>query len=295
MGARHVAGLWRQHAVLGGGAEGALDLGDHLADRDRVVAAEVDDEVVVRDRRHAHERIDEVVDVGVVAKWPSLVEQLDRLAGGNTTGEGVDRKVGALTRPEHGEQPSHTDRQAGHRLMGMAQRFAGHLRRPVWRDRTASSLVLPEWQPIVDAIDRARRGEHEPCPVSGDVIDRVLEADHVCRHVGVGIRDGGAHAGASGEVEDDVRPRAVEGGAQPIGVRGGRLDQLEPRVALRRDEVAHLPVTGVEIVERIDRGHVPAIGQETVDEGAADEPGAAGDERAGHGQVGMGADRPTPL
>ena len=131
--------------------------------------------------------------------------------------------------------------------------------------------------------------------MASDVVDRVLEAGHVRRHVAIRVRDGRTNAGASGQVEHDIRPRAVEGGGKRVGIGGGRLDELEPRLRLCSVQVAQLPRPGIEVVERVDRDDVPAVGEETLDKGAADESGAAGDERARHGQLGIGADRPTPL
>jgi len=75
----------------------------------------------------AHERLDHVVHVRVIAQAATLVEQLDGTPLDDGPREGVDGEVGALARPVHGEQSCHADRQPGHCVVGMDERLAGDL------------------------------------------------------------------------------------------------------------------------------------------------------------------------
>jgi hypothetical protein len=164
--------------------------------------------------------------------------------------------------------------------MGVDERLSGDLRRPVRGDRTPGCLVLAERLAWVVAVDRARRAEHEPGARLGDRGERVLEAPDVDLDVRPRVGDRGPDAGPCGEVDDDVRPGLEDRGPDRGPVAGVRLDEPEARLGERRAEVGELARPGVEGLERVDGRDRPAVGEQPVGEGAADEPGPAGDERA---------------
>ena len=184
----------------------------------------------------------------------------------------MDGKVGPLARTVHREQPRDPGRKAG----CLVVRKGPGPRRRSWLRRTAT--------PAARAPGPRRRGADRHCRRSSWRRQRpraprptqqpsvFLEPDDVGRHVPCRIGDGRPHPGSCREVEDHRRLDFADRGEHRGRV--SRVDLMQ-REGPRSEGAVQVPQLGLTTVrgcvERIDGGDLPAIGQQAVDERAADE------------------------
>src|SRR5262249_26958833 len=122
------------------------------------------------------------------------------------------------------------------------------------------------------AVDRARRREGDAADACGTHrFDHIEGSYSILLEVAGGVPGAEADVGVGGGVEAEVVPG--EGGLKGAAVEEVAVDEGEAGVPAGVVEEGLLP--GGEVVVG---GDVVAGGQEAVDEVAADEPGAAGDE-----------------
>ncbi len=279
MGGRNIARLRGSRLALRLDAQGSFQLVNDLRGRHGLIAAHVHDQVSVLHVRQAQQRIHDIGHEGVIPQSAALIEQHHRLAVQDAASEGVDGKVGPLARAVHREQPCDPSRKAGCLVVRKGQGLAGDLGCAVRRLRPPARLVLGEGAPIITAVDRAGGGKDHARPDRRSSRERVLEPDDVGRHVACRIGDRRPHAGSCREVEDHRRLEFAD-----RGEHRGRV----PRVGLTQHEgprsecAVQVPQLGLATVrgrvERIEGGDLPAIGQQAVDERAADEARSPGDQ-----------------
>ena len=109
----------------------------------------------------------------------------------------------------------------------------------------------------------------------------VEEAVEVAGGVGSRVLQRVAHAGLGGEMDHQIE---TSGGEKRVHARRiGEVELVEGEARIREPGEAVMlqprVVIGVQVVEP---DHLPAFGEQTQRDGAADETGNAGDENAGH-------------
>jgi hypothetical protein len=158
--------------------------------------------------------------------------------------------------------------------------LTGQLRDSVGRDR-GRDRVLPRGVGEGVAVDGRRGREHDAeASLHGAVGDHV-RCQHVVVHVGLEARAPAcAHARPGGQVEDPLDPlqRLLWGRARGQIV----LQELEPRVRPGGGDRRLLSVARVVVGERVDPRDLAAVGEQRLDQGRADEAGAAGDQIPRH-------------
>src|SRR5688572_5482750 len=100
------------------------DRGDELGQRNRARLPEVVDRIAARAVERAHDAVDDVVDVGVVAPRRAVAEERDRLARQALLREHVDRHLRALARTVDSEEAQARDRRAVEMVVREAQELA---------------------------------------------------------------------------------------------------------------------------------------------------------------------------
>ena len=150
---------------------------------------------------------------------------------------------------------------------------------------------------FVDAVDGGGAGEDEAGDAGGlSGFEEVEGAVDVGGEVEGGVLDGGANAGAGGEVDD-----GVEGSFGEEAVDGGAVAEVafdDAGVVLEGGDVGALDGGVVVVVEFIEHGDVGTLGEEALDGVRANKSGPTGNEDIDHVAVpklsGLGGSRGKP-
>ena len=198
-----------------------------------------------------HGGLDDVVDEGEVAHLEAVAVDGQRPAVEERLDEPVRGHVGTLARAVHGEVAERHGGQAGAGV-GADQRLGGELRDAVGAGR--AGLARGPQRVGSGAVHRGARGVDEPVDAVGvGRLEQPLGGEDVPVDVPLEVRAPRVRdAGLAGEVGhhvDAVEHLVERGGEQVV------RDQLEPRVRVRRLDVAALAIGVVERGEGVEPAH----------------------------------------
>ena len=246
--------------------------------------------VPVRIRRghavgHAHDALDDVVDVREVAAHPAVVEDVDGFSGEDGLGEQEQGHVGAAPGAVDGEEPQAGRRQPVEVGIGVGHQLVGLLGGGVERDGVVHDVVDGEREMGVEAVDRTAGGVGQMRRLRVPAgFEDVQEPDEVALDVGAGIRNRIAHAGLRGEVDHAVERLAGKQLAHGGFVFEAALDEGEARFLAQQRQARFLERRVVVVVDVVEADDGVAAREQRAGHVESDEAGGAGDEHV-HGYV----------
>ena len=110
---------------------------------------------------HPRDGLGDILDIGEVALHPTVVEDLDRLAGQDRLREQNRRHLRSAPRSIDREEAQPGGRQAEQVAVGVRHQLVRALGRGIEADRVIDAVVRGERLPAVRAVDRAGRGINE--------------------------------------------------------------------------------------------------------------------------------------
>ena len=208
-GGGHVGGMPGAVIDLSFFAGEFLDEGDHGRELERLVRAKVED-VVADGAQGGDGAAGDVVDVGEVARLGTVTIDGDLAAFANALGEAEGSHVGATGGAVDGEVAEDADVEAVQKVIGVGHGLGVFFGRGVGGELAVGVHVLAIGRGMALAVEARGRGEHEfPDVEVAAHFEDVERAFDIGLYVDGGILDGGADAGAGGEVDDGVEGCAI--------------------------------------------------------------------------------------
>ncbi len=216
------------------------------------------------------------MDIQIAFALPAIAKDADlRRVGGKLTVEVEDVAMRiSLAQNRHKSENRRAKAKAGavRRYHCFPRQLAGGIQRRLHRERA----VFGRGENVRLAIDRSGRGEGDPPDARGPhCFKDVMGGEGILLQIAAGMRGARAHVGISRQVENLIV--FFHGHGQSRQVQRVADDQAKAGMSKSRFDEAAL--AGGEVVIG---GHVMPIGQQAIDQMAADETCSAGDEITCH-------------
>ena len=150
---------------------------------------------------------DDVIDIGEIARDVAVIEDFDRFACKDSTGEQIGRHVGPAPRSIDGKEPKSRHREAMEVAIAFCNHLAAGLGRGIKRYRMIYPILGAGGLCCVGAVDRGGRCvDDSPQMVHPTRRLQHHEGSHHIRvHIGVGILQRMSHSGLCCEMDDAVQ------------------------------------------------------------------------------------------